>query len=416
MQAIIERCCGIDVHKKTIVACLMVGKPNEEPKTTTRTFPTMTKDLLECRDWLESEGCTHVALESTGVYWKPVFNILEESMEIILANARHVKNVPGRKTDVKDCQWIAQLLRHGLLRGSFIPPKPIRELRDLTRYRQKLIQQRSSELNRIQKFLEDANIKLSSVVTDINGISAQKMIEHLIKNDLAPKEMADLAKGRLRNKLSELEKALEGKLTDHHRFMLGISLQVVDSLDQAIEELDKKIDQRMEPYQKESEKIQTIPGIKEKAAESIIAEIGVDMSRFPSDAHISSWAGVSPGNNESAGKHRSGRTTPGNKWLKATLTEAAWAASRTRGTYLKARFQRLASRRGKKRACLAVGHTILTMAYHIIKEQCVYRELGANFFDRLNEDRVVKRLTLRIMKLGYYVTVEKALPVALPAS
>lgn len=415
MQAIIERCCGIDVHKKTIVACLMVGKPNEEPKTTLKTFSTMTKDLLECRDWLESEGCTHVALESTGVYWKPVFNILEGSMEIILANARHVKNVPGRKTDAKDCEWLAQLLRHGLIRGSFIPAKPIRELRDLTRYRQKLIQQRSSELNRIQKFLEDANIKLSSVATDINGVSAQKMIEHLIKNDLSPKEMADLAKGRLRNKISELEKALEGKLTDHHRLMLEISLQVVDSFDQAIEKLNKEIDQRMEPYRKESEALQTIPGVKKKAAESITAEIGVDMSPFPSDAHISSWAGVSPGNNESAGKHRSGRTTPGNKWLKATLTEAAWSASRTKKTYLKARFQRLASRRGKKRACLAVAHTILTMAYHIIKEQCVYRELGVNFFDRLNEDRVIKRLASRMMALGYYVTVEKA-PQALPAS
>ena len=407
MEAILERCCGIDVHKKTITACLLVGKPQEKPKKIVRTFTAMTRDLLACKDWLESEKCTHVSLESTGVYWKPVFNILEESMEVILANARDIKNVPGRKTDVKDCEWIAQLLRHGLIKGSFIPPKPIRELRDLTRYRQKLIQQKSSELNRLQKFLEDANIKLASVVSDIQGQSAQEMIQHLIQNDLNPHEMADLAKRRLRSKLSELEMALEGILTDHHRMLFKLSLQMVASYEEAIEKLNEEIDRRMEPYRETSERLQSIPGVKKKSSETIIAEIGVDMSQFPSHAHLSSWAGVSPGNHESAGKRHSGRTTPGNKWLKSSLTESAWGASRTKGTYLQARYHRLASRRGKKRATLALAHTLLIMAYHIVKEQCTYNELGADYFDRLNEHYLIKRLTSRIETLGYHVTIEK---------
>lgn len=411
MEAIVERCCGIDVHKKNIVVCLAVGKSNEKPRTTVKTFSTMTRDLLACRDWLVSEGCTHAVVESTGVYWKPVFNILEDSMEVILANARDVKNVPGRKTDVKDCEWLAQLLRHGLVKGSFIPPKPIRELRDLTRYREKLTQKRSSEINRLQKFLEDANIKLSSVATDINGVSARNMIHHLIQDDMSPQEMADLAKGRLRNKIEELEESLEGYITDHHRLILKLTLQMIASYDEAIEQLNTEIEKRMESFQEESEGLQTIPGVKKKFAERIIAEIGADMSRFPSDAHISSWAGASPGNNESAGKRRSGKVTQGNKWLKSALVEAAWAASKTKNTYLSARYRRLAARRGKKRAALAVGHTILVMAYHIIKEHRTYNELGADYFDKLNEQHLVRRLTSRISALGYEVKVEK-LPVA----
>ena len=407
MDAIIERCCGIDVHKKTIVACLLIGKPQEKPKVTIKTFSTMTRDILACKDWLESEGCTHVALESTGVYWKPVYNIMEASMDIILANARDIKNLPGRKTDVRDCEWIADLLRHGLIKGSFIPPKPIRELRDLTRYRQKLIQQRSSELNRIQKFLEDANIKLSSVVTDINGVSAQDMIHHLIRNDMTPKELSNLAKGRLRKKVSELEKSLEGYLTDHHRFILTTSIQMIASHDYAIEKLDAEIDKKMEPYKETSERLQTIPGVKKKTAETIISEIGVNMSQFPSHAHLSSWAGVSPGNNESAGKRYGSKTTPGDKWLKGGLSEAAWAASKTKGTYLQAKYKRLVSRRGKKRACVAVGHTILIIAFYIIKEQMIYNELGGDFFDRLNEEYLVKRLKTRIQNLGYQVLIKK---------
>ena len=411
MEALIERCCGIDVRKKNIVVCLAVGKPNEKPRTTIKTFSTMTCDLLACRDWLMSEGCTHAAMESTGVYWKPVFNILEDGMKVILANARNVKNVPGRKTDVKDCEWIADLMRHGLIKGSFIPPKPIRELRDLTRYREKLIEQRSSELNRLQKFLEDANIKLSSVVSDINGVSAQDMINHLIQDDMTSQEMAQLAKGVLRNKIEELEKSLEGYLTDHHRLILRLTLRMIASYDEAIEKLNGEIDNRMKPFRDESERLQTIPGVKKKTSEKIVAEIGVDMSRFPSDAHLSSWAGVSPGNNESAGKRRSGRVTPGNKWLKKALTESARAASKTKKAYLNARYRRLAARRGAKRAAIAVGRTILIMAYHIIKEQRTYHELGADYFDRLNEQHLIKRLTSRITALGYDVEIKK-LPVA----
>jgi transposase len=264
MKAIIEKGCGIDVHQKSLTACMVVGKPGGKPKTTIKTFSTMTRDLLALRDWLVSEGCTHVAMESSGVYWKPVFNILEESVEVLLANARHIKNVPGRKTDVKDCEWIAQLLRHGLIQGSFIPPRPIRELRDLTRYRQKLIQNRASEVNRIHKFLEDANIKLSSVVSDLNGLSAQDMIHHLIQNDLNPQQIADLAQGRLRNKLTELEKAVEGNLAEHHRLILRLSIQMIASYDQTIEELNQEIDRRMEPYREASERLQTIPGVKKR--------------------------------------------------------------------------------------------------------------------------------------------------------
>jgi transposase len=264
MKAIIEKGCGIDVHQKSLTACMVVGKPGGKPKTTIKTFSTMTRDLLALRDWLVSEGCTHVAMESSGVYWKPVFNILEESVEVLLANARHIKNVPGRKTDVKDCEWIAQLLRHGLIQGSFIPPRPIRELRDLTRYRQKLIQNRASEVNRIHKFLEDANIKLSSVVSDLNGLSAQDMIHHLIQNDLNPQQIADLAQGRLRNKRTELKKAVEGHLTDHHRLILRLSIQMIASYDQTIEALSQEIERRMEPYREASEKLQTIPGVKKR--------------------------------------------------------------------------------------------------------------------------------------------------------
>jgi len=265
MEAIIERCCGIDVHKKSITVCLMIGAAGTTPLTTIRTFSTMTEDLLVCRDWLVSEGCTYAVMESTGVYWKPLFNVLEDAIEVILANARHIKNVPGRKTDVKDCEWLAQLLRHGLVKGSFIPPKPIRQLRDLTRYRQKLVQQRSSELNRLQKFLEDANIKLSSVVSDINGVSAQEMIQHLIADDMNPKQMAELARGRLRTKLAELEKALVGYLSEHQRILLRVSLQMIGSYDEAIEELSRQIDSCMEPFDSVSQRLKTIPGVKKTA-------------------------------------------------------------------------------------------------------------------------------------------------------
>lgn len=377
MDAILEHCCGIDVHKKKLTACLLSGTLSRKPKVTVKTFSTMTFDLLKLKDRLEREGCTH-AIESTGVYWKPVFNIIEESMTVILANARDIKNVPGRKTDVKDSQWIAQLLRCGLVKASFIPPKPIRELRDLTRYRKKLIGHLSSEKNRVQKVLEDCNIKLSSVATDIFGVSGMLMINALLNGNSDAEEMADMAKGCLRNKIKELEKALVGCVSDHHRFMIRQSLDHIRYLNRNIAEIGEHIDQCMEPYRDALELLDEIPGVKKKAAESIIAEIGTDMSIFPSHGHLSSWAGMSPGNNESAGKRRSGRTTHGNKWLRATLVESAWAASRTKGTYLKSRYHRLTARRGKKRASVAIGHSILVAVYHMLRYNYHYHELGAD--------------------------------------
>lgn len=407
MDAILECCCGIDVHKKSLTACLIVGSlNNKKPKVTIKTFSTMTYDLLKLKDWLEKEGCAHVAIESTGVYWKPVFNIIEESLTVVLANARDIKNVPGRKTDVKDSQWIAQLLRCGLIKASFIPPKPIRELRDLTRYRKKLIGQLASEKNRIDKVLEDANIKLSSVATDIFGVSGMEMINELLNGNSNPKEMADMAKGRLRNKIKELEQALVGCVSDHHRFMIRQSLDHIEYLTNAITAISEHVDQCMEPFRDELELLDEIPGVEKKTAESLIAEIGVDMSQFPTHAHLASWAGMSPGNNESAGKRRSGKTTHGNKYLSIALTEAAWAASRKKGTYLKSKYHRLAARRGKKRACVAIGHSILVAAYHMLKYGNHYHELGENYFDKLNKDKIQHRLVKRLENMGHKVTLE----------
>jgi len=406
MDAILERCCGIDVHKESLTACLLSGSLSGKPKVTIKTFSTMTNALLKLKDWLEQEGCTHIAIESTGVYWKPVFNILEDSLTVVLANARDIKNVPGHKTDVKDCQWIAQLLRCGLIKASFIPPKPIRELRDLTRYRKKLIGELSSEKNRVQKILEDANIKLSSVATDIFGVSGTAMIEALLNGNTDAEAMADLAKASLRKKLKELEQSLIGRVSKHHRFMIRQSLDHIGYLTEAIAALDAQIDACMEPYRAERELLEQIPGVKKKAAECIIAEIGVDMSCFPTHAHLASWAGMSPGNNESAGKRRSGRTTHGNQWLRSTLMESAWAASRTKGTYFKSRYHRLAARRGKKRASVAVGHTILVAAYYILRDGCQYRELGGDYFERLNPEGMRNMLVKRLEKMGNKVTLE----------
>ena len=406
MDAILERCCGIDVHKKSLTACLLTGYLEGKPKSTIKTFSTTTNSLLKLKDWLEQEGCTHIAIESTGVYWKPVFNVLEDSMEVVLANARDVKNVPGRKTDIKDCQWIALLLRSGLLKSSFIPPREIRELRDLTRYRRKLIQDLTAEKNRVQKFLEDANIKLSSVATDIFGVSGRMMLDALLNRETDPEQLAELAKGRLRNKMNELVEALTGNMQEHHRFMIKQCLQHIAYLTESIAELDLQIDQCMEPFRAQEELLTTIPGVKKKTAENIIAEIGVDMERFPSANHLASWAGMSPGNNESAGKRRSGRTTHGDKYLRTTLVEAAHGASKSKGTYFKAQYHRLAGRRGKKRALIAVGHSILTAAYHMLKNNCAYYELGEDYFDQLNHAAVLQRQVKRLEKMGYKVTLE----------
>ena len=403
---VVYRCCvGLDVHKKSISANLLRrGVEGQEDVDEVRSCGTMTQDLLALSQWLKQAGCTHVAMESTGVYWKPIYNILdEEGFEVILVNAKHIKNVPGRKTDVQDCQWIAQLLQHGLLKASFIPPEPIRQLRDLTRQRKKLVDQKASCVQRIQKVLEDANIKLSSVASDVVGISGREMLRQMIGGETDAQKLAALARGRLRNKMQELVLALEGRVTDHHRFLLSRHMRQIEFLEGMVEEYEQRIDEQVRPFFELIPLLDTIPGINKTAAAAVIAEIGADMSQFPDEHHLSSWAGMCPGNNESAGKHRSGKTRHGSKWLRSTLVEIAWAASRTKGSYFRAQYRRLAPRRGKKRALVAVGHSILTVVYHVIKNKVPYNELGEDFFDKTNSDRLKKHYAKRLESLGYEV-------------
>jgi transposase len=404
MEIIIERGCGLDVHKETVVACIMGTGVRKE----IRTYTTMTNDLLRLKGWLQETGITHVAIESTGVYWKPVFNILEDNVEVILVNARHVKNVPGRKTDVQDSEWLCRLLRSGLLKGSFIPPRGIRELRDLTRYKRKLIQTIVAEKQRVEKVLEDANIKLSSIASDTFGVSGKKIIEELIRGELKAQEMAELSKGRLRSKREHLKEALVGEVREHHKFMIKVSLKHIRAMEKILLGVERKIREKIErDYKEEDELLQTIPGVKENAS-TIIAEIGVDMDIFPSEMHLSSWAGVSPGNNESAGKKKPGSTTYGNKCLKAMLIEFAWVASRTRGTYLRSKYHRLVGRRGKKRALVALGHKILIMCYHILKYKRPYKELGVDYLDQRRKDKIARSYIKRLNHLGYEVTLQEA--------
>lgn len=402
MNVVYERCAGLDVHKKTVVACVLTPDGQE-----TRTFGTMSADLLVLSDWLLACGCTHVAMESTGDYWKPVFNMLESTFEVLLVNAQHVKAVPGRKTDVKDAAWLAELLQHGLLRASFIPPVAQRELRDLTRYRSTFIRERVTLVNRVQKLLEDANIKLASVATDIMGVSGRAMLAALLAGHTDPEALADLAKGRLRNKREHLVKAMEGRVKPHHRFVLTELLCQIDSLDETIARFDERIQAIDAPFEAAVALLDTIPGVARHAAEMIVAEIGADMSHFPSADHLASWAGVAPGNHESAGKRASGKTRKGNRFLRTILVQAAHAAARTKGTYLSAQYRRLATRRGKKRAVLAVAHSILVMAYYMIQRQEPYREAGADYFDQLQPEDTVRRLVTRLERLGYHVTLQK---------
>lgn len=405
MEIVYKRCCGLDVHKETVAACVMI-REGEKVQKEIRTFRTMTSDLLVLHDWLLAHRVTHVAMESTGVYWKPVFNLLEGSFEVLLVNASHIKAVPGKKTDIKDCEWIADLLSHGLLKGSFIPPQPIRDLRDLTRYRKSLSDERTREINRLQKLLETANIKLSSVATDVMGVSGKAMLEAILSGSTDPKVLADLAKGRLRNKLSLLKEALQGRFRPHHRFLLGQILSHLDFLDEAIEEMSKEVEKRLDPFLQEIELLKTIPGVKQRMAEVILAEIGADMSRFPTHRHLASWAGLCPGNNESAGKRKSGKTRKGDRWLKRGLTESSWAVSRAKETYLSALYHRMVRRRGKKKATVAVAHAMIVMAYHILKHKLPYSELGADYFDRLNVSYIKHHFTKRLEALGYKVTLE----------
>ena len=374
MEILYHCCAGLDVHKKTVVACIRRLGPDKQAEDLVRTFGTMTADLLELADWLAAHAVVHVAMESTGVYWKPVFHLLEDRFQILLVNAQHIKQVPGRKTDVKDCQWIAQLLQHGLLRASFIPPQPIRELRDLTRQRSQLVAERASVSNRIQKVLEDANIKLSSVASDVLGVSGRAMIAALIGGETEPDRLADLARRRLRGKIPQLRQALKGHVTEHHRFMLRTLMDHVRHLEDLIERLDRRIAEAMSPFAQATERLVTIPGVNRRAAEVIVAEIGTDMTKFPGAGHLSSWAGMCSGNHQSAGKRQSGRTTPGDRWLRQVLVQVAWAASHTKKTFLSATYHRWAKRMGKKRALVALGHKILVLIYELLKDQTTYQE------------------------------------------
>ena len=404
MMDVLFRCCaGLDVHKKNVVVCVRRVDEGGKVHKLTRTFGTFTRQILEMSDWLAAEGVCQTAMESTGVYWKPIYNLLEGRMPVILVNAAHIKQVPGRKTDAKDCEWIAECLQHGLLRGSFVPPQPLRELRDLTRHRAKLVDSRTAVINRLQKTLEDANIKLASVVTDVTGVSAQDMLQSLVEGVEDPEQLAQMARGRMRGKIRALKLALEGKMTEHHRFMIDLMLREIATFNEFIGQVSAKIEELMRPFAEQIERLKEVPGIDRTTAENIVAEVGVDMSQFPSAAHLASWAGVCPGNNVSAGKRKSGRTTKGNRWLRRALTQAAWAASRTKGTYLSAQYHRLSPRRGKKRAIVAMAHTILQSTFHLLKSSVHYQELGADYFDRLDPEATTRYLVKRLQRLGYVV-------------
>jgi transposase len=405
METIHSRCAGLDVHKKTVVACVITPGSKGTWHKEIRTFTTMTRQLLEPSDWLLTHGCTHVAMESTGEYWKPIFNILEGNFEVMLVNAQHIKAVPGRKTDVKDAQWIAELLQHGLLRPSFIPPKPQRELRDLTRHRTSFIRERVNLVNRIQKVLEGANIKLASVASDVMGVSGRAMLKAIVAGETDPRVMAGLAQGRLCNKRDQLIEALEGRVQPHQRFILSELLCQLDQLEQTIARFDEEVLKYRQPFEDVIELLDTIPGVGRQTAEMIVSEIGADMSRFPSAAHLAAWAGLAPGNYESAGKRLSGKTRKGNQTLRAGLMQSAHVASRSR-TYLAAQYRRIAPRRGKKRATMAVAHSILVIAYHVIGKREPYRELGAQYFDQQRPEATAKRLVKRLETLGYEVSVQ----------
>jgi transposase len=413
MDILYACCAGFDVHKETVVATVRRRLDNGKVHEETRTYGTMTAPLLELADWLEAEGVTHLAMESTGVYWKPIWNLLEGRFEMLLVNAQHIKHVPGRKTDVTDSEWIAQLLQCGLLRGSFVPPTPQRALRELTRQRRQLVHAKASVANRIQKVLEDANIKLGSVATDVLGVSGRDMLRALVAGQTDPVKLAELARGKLRAKIPALRLALQGRVTEHHRFMLGLLLDELSHLEGLIERLTQRITEVLPaPFAEALNRLVTIPGIDERAAENILAEIGVDMKVFPTAKHLPSWAGMCPGQRESAGKRQSGRTRKGNQWLRTTLVQVAWAASHTKHTYLSAQYRRLAARRGKKRALIAVGHTILVIIYHLLREGKTYQELGGDYFDRVDKERLTRTLVRRLERLGHEVALKPKEPAA----
>lgn len=446
VEVVYQRCCGLDLHKKTVVACLIILTADGKRRRQIRTFGTTVAALLELFDWLKAAGCTIVAMEATGVYWKPIYNLLEGHFELIVANARHIKAVPGRKTDVNDAQWIASLLQHGLLKASFVPNQEQRELRELTRYRTTLVEERTRIVNRLQKTLEDTNLKLADVVSDITGKSAQAILRGLLAGETDPAVLADLARGRLKAKRADLEAALVGTIKPHHHFLLTEYLGHLDRLDRSIERVGAEIEARIGPLlppepeedsgkQPEEEPSQaertpssapkeplslaravvllcSIPGISQRAAQGILAEIGLNMDRFQSAKQLASWAGMCPGNQISAGKRTSGKTNKGSPWLRKLLIQVALAASRTKKTYLAAQYHRLAARRGKKRAAVAVGHSILVIIFHVLREQKPYEELGSNFFDERERQVVETRLVHRLEQLGYAVSLQPVAPAA----
>jgi transposase len=404
MEVVYTHCAGLDVHKKTVVATLIVPAATGGMVKETRTFETFTADLLALSDWLQSHAVTHAAMESTGEYWRPIYNILEGNFEVLLVNAQHMHQVPGRKTDVKDSEWLVDLLRHGLVRASFVPPAAQRDLRDLTRHRGNFVRERTNLVNRVHKTLEGANIKLGAVATDIMGVSGRAMLEALIAGQSDPATMAELSKGRLRTKRDQLAKALAGRVKPHHQFILTELLCQIDSLDETIAHFDTQIGELCHPFEQVVVHLDTISGIGPDLAQAILAEIGTDMSRFGDARRLSAWAGVAPGNNESGGKRRSGKTRQGNRVVKSLLVQAAWAATRTKDSYLAALYHRLAGRRGKKKAIVAVAHALLVIIYHVIVRNEPYRELGGDYFDQQDPETTAKRLVKRIEKLGYQVT------------
>jgi transposase len=410
---VLHTCCsGLDVHKETVVACLIHAAEPGPRRKEVRTFGTTTAALGDLADWLRAAGCTHVALESTGVYWQPVYNVLEGQFTVLVVNAAHIKAVPGRKTDVKDCEWIADLLQHGLLRASFIPDRAQRELRDLTRTRTTLIDERSAAVCRLHKVLEDANLKLTSVATDIMGVSGRAILQALVDGRTDPATLADLAKGRLRRKRAALEQALDGRLRAHHRFLLATHLAHIDFLDDTITHLSEEIAERLRPVETDLERLDTIPGVGRLTAEVLAAEIGLDMSRFPSAGHLASWAGMCPGHYESAGKRKGGKTRKGSKWLRRALTEAARAAARKKQCYLATQYRRLVVRRGKRKAAVAVGHTILITAYHLLVRQDTYHDHSPAQLDERRRERARQRAVAQLQALAFEVALTPTEPAA----
>jgi transposase len=412
MDIVCPKVAGLDVHQKSIVCAVRCQQASGKLFAEVRSFGTMTRDLRTLADFLEALGVTHVAMEATGVLWKPVWNVLEGRFTLLLANPRHLKKVPGRKTDVSDAAWIAQLLQHGLLRGSFVPPRPLRELRDLTRHRAQLAGEHTRVVNRIHKLLEDANIKLGVVASDVLGKSGRAMLRGLLSGADDVEQLAELALGRLRGKIPQLKLALEGHCTEHHRYLLGRLLSHISYLDHQSEQLSDRIACRLDELLSaaDRERLDRIPGLNRTGIENIVAEIGTDMEVFPDAHHLASWCGICPGNEESAGRRLRSRTRKGNRWLRRSLAEAAWAASHVKDSYLRAQYRRLAGRRGKKRALLAVGHSLLVIVYHVLKHKVEYHDLGSDYFDRLEPERLRRYLVRRLQGLGYEVSLTPIQP------